>query len=68
MIGLNLKGLVIAVVSSHEHDAQLSFCALFGCQCYENLKDLDLAYKLDALLNFGNNRSLLGYSYKIGPY
>jgi len=37
-------------------------------QCFENLKDLDLAYKIDALLNEGNNRSLLGYSTRITTY
>jgi len=37
-------------------------------QCFENLKDLDLAYKIDALLNDSNNQSLLGYSSRVNVY
>jgi pentatricopeptide repeat domain-containing protein 3 len=35
---------------------------------FVNLKDLDLAYKLDALLNVGNNRVLLGDSFREAVY
>jgi pentatricopeptide repeat domain-containing protein 3 len=37
-------------------------------KCYVNLKDLELAYKLDALLNDASNPSLLGDSFRESLY
>jgi len=37
-------------------------------QCYANVKDMQLAYRIDAALNTGNNIQLLGDGYKEGLY
>ena len=37
-------------------------------QCYINVKDMQLAYRIDAILNTGTNIQLLGDGYKEGLY
>lgn len=53
---------------SLRHPSDYEFFGTAMETCFENLKDLDLAYKIDALLNEGNNQSLLGYSTRITIY